>query len=73
MRELERILEKTEVILCAPMLLAYAHKQCETVGTCVKPTFGGCGVWVWLPVSGEKSWQLTTYACVVVLEQYKLN
>ena len=32
MRELERILDKPEVILSAPMLLTYAHKQCETVG-----------------------------------------
>lgn len=32
MRELERILEKPEVVLCASMLLTYAHKQCETVG-----------------------------------------
>ena len=32
MRELDAILDKNEVILSAAMLLAYAHKQCETVG-----------------------------------------
>ncbi len=32
MRELERIMDKQDVILCALMLLIYAHKKCETVG-----------------------------------------
>ncbi len=32
MRELERIVDKPEVVLSAPMLLIYAHKLCETVG-----------------------------------------
>ena len=32
MRELERIVDKPELVLSAPMLLSYAHKKCETVG-----------------------------------------
>lgn len=32
MRELEAVVEKRDVVLCAPMLLVYAHKRCKTVG-----------------------------------------
>ena len=32
MRELETILDKREVVLCAPLLLIYAHKRCKTIG-----------------------------------------
>ena len=32
MRELETIVEKRDMVLCAPMLLIYAHKRCKTVG-----------------------------------------
>ena len=32
MRELEPIVDKRDVVLCAPMLLVYAHKRCKTVG-----------------------------------------
>ena len=32
MCDLEAILEKRDTVLCAPMLLIYAHKRCKTVG-----------------------------------------
>ena len=32
MRELETILDKRDVALCAPLLLIYAHKKCKTIG-----------------------------------------
>ena len=32
MRELETILDKRDMVLCAPMLLIYAHKRCKTIG-----------------------------------------
>ncbi len=34
MRELEVIVEKRDVSLCAAMLLIYAHKKCKTIGEC---------------------------------------
>ena len=32
MRELETILDTRDVVLCAPLLLIYAHKRCKTIG-----------------------------------------
>ncbi len=32
MRELEPIVEHRDVMLCAPLLLIYAHKKCTPVG-----------------------------------------
>ena len=32
MRELETLLEKKDLVVCAPLLLVHAHKKCKIVG-----------------------------------------
>ena len=32
MRELENLLDKRDLVVCAPLLLVHAHKKCKIVG-----------------------------------------
>ena len=41
MRELESIVDKRDVVLCAPLLLIYAHKKCKTIGE-ENPVYNCC-------------------------------